>query len=252
MIPSYAKEIERLYKIREIQLKDGREHISWSSKLYWKNIVKDLGCPVAEVTQISETLKGLVEPDRSFVLKPEKGSVNRGIFVCEKTDRGWKEYFSQKILSWDEIVSRASQAKDVRGVWFIEEFLGVCDNWEFYCFGGRVGLIRQRKQKTGRNIDGRAYKFYRADWEPLGKIQPGLPYDLGLSGPEHPWDLLRLAETISLALPFVFCRVDLYDTPDGVYYGEASMHPGPAKPFEPEIDRMLGQMWLEAEAGRIL
>jgi hypothetical protein len=63
--------------------------------------------------------------------------------------------------------------------------------------------------------------------------------------------MLRYAEILGGGLEFV--RVDLYDTPDRVYFGEITTTPvGGRLPFDSlEFDRYLGDLWGAARGPRM-
>lgn len=251
MIVSYQRELERLYRIRDIGVsKYGRDHISWDSKLDWKTRIQELGVPVATTLQVQDELDHLTDPEKSFVLKPERGAANRGVFPCRLTEDGYVCDFFGGVFSFEEILGKAKKATLVKGCWFIEQYLGKVDNWEIYCFDGEVGLIKQRSQVYGSGSEGRFRKFYLPDWTPLGKIVENANIDVTLKPPINPEELLDVARKISENIEFTFARIDLYDGPDGVFFGEVTMHPGDPVVFTGEIDKMLGRLWLEAKARR--
>lgn len=249
--PSFTKEINRLYTIRWIeQTKYGKEHTSWQSKLHFKELVSSLGVKVPETYQIAEKIDQLKEPKQDrWVLKPVKGSANRGVFPVTRIDNKWYSHFNNKFMSWQDIKNMCAETDNVKPPYIIEEFAGeeLPDNWELYCFKGEIGLIRQRRQVKGRNFDGRTHKFWDTEWNDMGELDKRV-YDHDLPLPLHPKELIETAIKISLAIPYVFARIDLFDTESGIYFGEVTHHPGPGNHFEQELDTKLGRMWLEAEA----
>lgn len=250
--PSFKKELNRLYTIRWIeQHKYGREHTSWKSKLELREMVNHLDIKLPMIYEVRNTVDELVDPSMdSWVLKPAKGAANRGVYPIIKKDKKLYNVFTGKVTTFEKIKQSLKKQSGFKPPFIIEEYLGTDTlpyNWELYCFKGKIGLIRQRQ-----NIDNtiKHYKFYDIDFKNLGLIEQSKKdiLDESMPLPHNPDELLRVARVISENIPFTFCRVDLYDTEHGVYFGELTHHPGVGNNFDKHIDEKLGRMWLEAEA----
>lgn len=66
--------------------------------------------------------------------------------------------------------------------------------------------------------------------------------------PANAGEILNVARRVSAAVPSAFVRVDLYDTPKGVYLGELTFYPGTfyyknRKLMHPMEAERLGRMW---------
>lgn len=109
----------------------------------------------------------------------------------------------------------------------------------FFVFDGAVRLI----QIDTPRFSGVQRRFYTPDWEPYDVIQGKASLGEVLPRPHHLDQMLRFASEVGAAFDFV--RVDLYDTPDGVYFGEITPYPtGGLSRFSDEgFDRMLGDWW---------
>lgn len=252
--PSFKKELNRLYCVRWLaQNECGREHISWGSKLKVRKELERLPINLPKIYQVGE-LDDLTEPKlNEWVLKPDRGAANRGVFPVKREGKQLINKFSGNPTTWKKIIFEARKLNGFRPPFYIEEYLGseqIPYNWELYCFDGDIGLIRQRQ-----NIDQtiKLYKFWSADFEDLGLIEESKKDILkpDLPPPINQDELIETAKIISKNIPYVFCRIDLYDTPKGVYYGELTPHPGIGNNFNPEIDKKLGRMWLKAEARKV-
>lgn len=250
---SFKKELNRLYTIRWIAQNElKQEHISWMSKLELRSMLGGLEIEInlPKIYQVEESLDNLSKPKLDkWVLKPDKGAASRGVYPISTKNGKLFDNFTKKFTTWGNIINEARRLQGFKPPFFIEEYIGdnIPYNWEFYCFRGEVGLVRQR-ENTDRVS--KLYKFWDTQFNDLGLIEeakrnilkPSLPM------PHNPDELLRTAKVISKNIPFIFCRIDLYDTPERVYFGELTMHPGIGNQFIDEWDKKLGKMWLRAEA----
>jgi len=125
-----------------------------------------------------------------------------------------------------------------------EAYLGADDgtppmDYKFFCFDGKVAVVLVYIHHPDR--DGSSYTFL-PDFTPvsiydnLGEDQEDQP----IERPEHYDEMIALAEKLSAGL--VHVRVDLYDTPDGVKFGELTLHSssGLSITMRPDGDRYLG------------
>lgn len=112
------------------------------------------------------------------------------------------------------------------------------EDYKFFVFRGVPRLVQV---DTGRFDDHRR-RLYRPDWTPLPhrNLYPVGPV---LPAPPHLPEMLEIAGDIGRAFDFI--RVDLYDVPDGVYFGEITPYPGGGlEPYEPrDLDVELGSYW---------
>lgn len=118
---------------------------------------------------------------------------------------------------------------------------GDLPDYKIHCFGGvpKVVLVCR-----GRNAaEGLTEDFYDTDWNRLPVKRPDIPNSPEPEArPERLDEMLAAARKLTEGLPFV--RVDLYDTPDKLLFGEMTFYPASGfKPFVPEsFDRELGDM----------
>lgn len=131
--------------------------------------------------------------------------------------------------------------RDARQMFIIEPFIGessVPRDLKFYVFSGDVALIQI---DSGRFVH-HERSFYSSDWTYL-PISHGYPLAPPVQAPTSLGELLRIAGEIGAEFDFV--RVDLYDTPSGIHFGELTPYPaGGVKPFQPRsFDFELGQRW---------
>jgi glutathione synthase/RimK-type ligase-like ATP-grasp enzyme len=243
-----------------------------SPKMAGRSLAASLGIRVPRLLTGPTPTERLEEPDAErFVVKPVQGWTSRGVYpLVRDGDRLWS-VLDHRATSWEEVrgklaadqeelaaVARAGGWRVAREA-LVEEMLPSGDpnralpfDWKCYCIGGRVELVMQ--------IDRRARgATWLKLWSPeLTEVGPGrqeVPYDASLPAPGRPRELVEAAERLARALPGPFVRVDLYDAPDGVVFGEISPHPGGTNQFTPDLDRRMGEAWeraLAAELARTL
>lgn len=119
--------------------------------------------------------------------------------------------------------------------------------YNIYVFGDRVAVVRQllRVGMISSVAD------YDEHWNPLRddtgqivKLQDYRPVLERRPRPERLEEMVAVARRLGTAIG-TFIRVDLYDTPRGVVFGEFSSVPSLGKGFSPWTDRYLGDLWAE-------
>lgn len=205
-----------------------------------------------------------------FVIKPEFASTSIGVMLLRRRDDGFfDDLLGGDALSIEEISSRCREIAlryfdDLsKGIFLVEELLRDHDGGtppqdvRFYAFQGEVGMILKEAHLTS----GAARAMYfDGDFLPFPdvvarySVAPGaeqLEEIVEAVVPENWAELLAVAKRISAAVPAAFCRVDLYDTPQGVYLGEITFFPGTfyyrdRKIMSSSEAARLGRLWGEA------
>jgi hypothetical protein len=126
----------------------------------------------------------------------------------------------------------------------VEELLdgsdgGVPDDYKFFVFHGTCRYVQVDR---GR-FDERTQDFFTPDWEHV-PLSGGHPWAApGLGRPARLDDMVALAQRLGHGTDFV--RVDLYDLPDRIVFGEMSSFPaGGDSPFEPlSFNEEFGSHW---------
>jgi hypothetical protein len=126
----------------------------------------------------------------------------------------------------------------------VEEFLvgadgSTPDDYKFFVFHGTCRYVQVDR---GR-FDRRTQDFFTPDWTHL-PLDGGNPWaSTPPARPERLREMVRLAERLGEGTDFV--RVDLYDLPDRIVFGELSSFPaGGDSPFEPESFNLeFGSHW---------
>jgi len=114
------------------------------------------------------------------------------------------------------------------------------NDYKLYTYGGRVHFILVVRDRFGSHRQ----NYYDRGWNllPISCVHPGIGHDL-----PRPPDLdlmIELAERI--ARPFDHVRVDLYQTPQGIFFGETTFYDGAGyeKISPPEWDLKFGEPWI--------
>ena len=193
-----------------------------------------------------------------FVLKPQDGASNNGVFLIEKRKKLFFDYMRNKEFSEEQFIAEyydeLSRFKSINEPVMIEECLNdenpnnkIPFDYKFYCFFGQVIAIMQRNVNGGRQPTDWRYKYYDSNWNNLGIIHKSVTYDNDLKPPKHAAELIAVAERISAWIPIPFVRIDLYSTDKGVAFGEFTFHPGTYKNYTLEWDQKLGQAYEDSE-----
>lgn len=162
-------------------------------------------------------------PER-FVLKCTHDS--GGVFLCaDKSTFDWKRVkraLKKRLKKNYYWVGREWPYRDVKPRVLAEAFIGEADgsrpdDYKFFCFDGVARAIVVCTNRVGKHA---SYYFFTRAYEPLrvNRDTAALPEGSVLPRPAHLDEMLSLAETLSAGVKHV--RVDLYDTPEGVRFGE--------------------------------
>ncbi|WP_277870587.1 ATP-grasp fold amidoligase family protein [Microbacterium telephonicum] len=127
----------------------------------------------------------------------------------------------------------------------VEEFLAggggaIPRDVKLFVFHGRCHFIQVDEGRFGR----RTQDFFRPDWTPM-PLSGGPPWaDPPPVRPTRLDGMIRLAQTLAAETDFV--RVDLYDLPERIVFGELTSFPaGGDSPFEPEsFNAEFGRPWV--------
>jgi hypothetical protein len=113
------------------------------------------------------------------------------------------------------------------------------NDYRFFVFDGSVRLV----QIDTPRFNGVQRRFYTPAWEPLNERQGGKPLAPITGKPDNLEKMLAISSEIGRDFDFV--RVDLYDTKQGVFFGEITAYPtgGLAKFSNRSFDLELGAHW---------
>ena len=199
-----------------------------------------------------------VLPNR-FVIKPQDGASNNGVFVLErKSDETYYDSMRRMTYTPEQIIEtyldEFQRFKSIHLPVYIEERFDSANpdypvplDYKGYCFGGKVELIMQRDVSSGREASKWTYAYYTRDWVRLEEMRKGVNFSDELQPPAQGKEIVQEMEKLSSTLPLKFCSMDMYNTKNGVAFGEATIHPGAYKSFNKHWDEKLGQLYVEAD-----
>jgi TupA-like ATPgrasp len=204
-------------------------------RLYW--VTRDpADIPFDELPE-----KFVVKPNHGsgwIALVPDKAQLNRQELV--ETCRGWlrQNYYDHfRERHYKPIVPRIMVEE------YIDDGTGPAPtDYKLHVFGGRVELISVMRERF-QDVQ---YNLYRRPADVtcrMENIRGSNNSAQDLEPPPHLATMIAYAEALGKGLDYI--RVDLYDTPDKVYFGELTPTPAAGtEPFEPrELDRYLGKLW---------
>lgn len=214
-------------------------------KRYVSRVAPEVKIP--ETLWVGTDIREILDKDFGchWILKPATGSgkaiLGRGSLksagVTTSSVDGW--LFNDRYLVYGEWAYSAGEDAIL-----LERLIGDHDgvppnDYRFFVFDGVVGAIQVDTPRS----EGVKRRFYTPDWEPLSVLQG----DKELSAPEHrPASLASMLHLASkIGGEFDFIRVDLYDTPQGIYFGELTPYPasGLIRFSDDSFDLALGQLW---------
>src|SRR5699024_3882437 len=199
----------------------------------------------------SQQFTSLTVPKKArTVIKPVDGAGSRGVYLIYDENDILDVRRSRKLSSIAEL--EESMAKDLainwveEDHWMVEELILEdhqkklpARDLKFYSFYGKVGLILEiERYPEVRQC------WWTAEGKRLrtGKYEESLFKGIGVTKEE-----LQMAEELSKKIPAPFVRLDFLSSEEGLVFGEFTAKPGNYDEFNKEIDRQLGDLYLEAE-----
>lgn len=200
----------------------------------------------------------LVEIPEAAVVKPLREDGGRAVHGFKRAGSGFNDLFNGKSYgSIKDVRLHLKEHLDIKRVrqdaWIVEEMI-VPDSGDpagsfdlkFFTFYGRVvyvlqvarwrdeGVQRVIFDRNGAPVD--ASKFYpRPDTDVSPAFTP---------------DDIKIAEQVSLEIPWPGARIDFLTSARGMIFGEFTFNPGAYGGFYKEADTVLGREWAHA-AGRL-
>lgn len=232
----------------------GRQKSIWrlDDKARAYHLIDRLGVPRPE-SSATATSFGAIEPQYPSVVKNTRGTGSRGCYLVYGANHIVHLYDHMALGSWKEMALHADSLMDAHGrghvlrdSWLVEELILDPDDPErgapdvkCYTFYGETKIVLEMRRDRGRE-----YSFATADNVPLDSGIDVKTYQGDGVTPEEV-DLIR---RIGLSIPYPFVRIDMLRGPQGLVFGEFTPRTGSFDEFSPEMDRMLGEAWLEAES----
>ena len=206
-----------------------------------------------------------------FVIKPTFASTSIGVYLLQRSDDGFINLLTHKKYFWDDIIAIYSGVIKIyfpegnpQATFIIEELLFGQNNElppqdiRFYAFQGELGMILKEDHMSSGTVKA---MYFDHDFLPMSDVHSKYGVADGATSletivdavvPDNWKELLNIAKRVSISIPTAFARIDLYDTPNGVYLGEVTLTPGTfyyhnRKLMSNSESYRLGRLWLEAE-----
>lgn len=204
-----------------------------------KKAGKELLIPVVGVYEKVEDIPFNTLPDQ-FVLKVNHGSgwniicTNKSVLDIEDASKKLSKWLHRN--AW--YLSREKQYKEIPPKIICESLIGEnIHDYKFFCSHGNPFAIQVDIDRFGDH----QRVIYDITWQ---KMDIGINYpqpESDIPAPDKLYDMVQIVKKLSQ--DFGFCRVDLYEVNNRVYFGEITLYPGGG--FEPfhtyEQDLQFGQ-----------
>lgn len=192
-----------------------------------------------------------IESRPDIVIKPAQGVYSNGVFLVDEAKGIFDVQASRRVPSWEalgsQVQSHLGSGKVAEDRWLVEELIrGQGSSWvpaddiKCYSFYGRVELVLQVSR----------YPAVRHRWvDREGRlVETGKYQNDYIGSADRVRAAVKLAEQISSEIPAPFLRIDFLSGQEGLVLGEFTPRPGAYHRFNRDIDRRLGESYLDAEA----
>lgn len=226
-------------------------HRYFGDKVVAHELAGELGLRRAALLAVAEhaTRISLPKP-QSLVLKPRFGVGGFGVHVLDWTGESYVDRRRGVATSLEDVLAKAAMVAEQKGTRYLpylaEEQLKDASgsrhlvDYKMYTFFGRAVVMLVKYNHPTR------YGWIGRDGSPIdtGKyLDRKIPFDFV---PDNVEDLFQLAEDIGSKLPIAFCRIDLYNTTRGIYFGEITPAPGTPSDFSASFDAFLCASYRDA------
>lgn len=189
-----------------------------------------------------------------FVLKSDRGAAGQGVLPLRREGEAYRLVGRQRAYPAKRFVGQLRQRADagsLGGPFFAEELMplegeSLPHDVKVYAFYGDVGHVLVRGVVRHGNSRGARWRYLDAEGQDLGAVSATNPVDPALPVPARLLECVEVARALSLAVPLPFVRVDLYDLPDRLWFGELTITPGGPQVYTAAHDATLGRLWEEA------
>lgn len=186
-------------------------------------------------------------PER-FVLKCTHDS-GSAVFITDKSKmnvRATRQALKKRLKRDYSRLGREWPYQSVPRRVLAEAFIGkpdgtLPDDYKFYCVRGKVLWICLCTNRRRSSAD---YVVCDLSLQPFWTNIRSVAHaeDIEMTPPAHLQEMIALSERLAKGLTHI--RVDLYDTPNGVYFGETTLYDqsGMTSDYDEEMDRKLGDL----------
>ena len=192
-----------------------------------ERIGEDYFTPILGVWDDPDEIDFAALPDR-FVLKCTHDS--GGVILCPNKAEFDEEAARESLKNWLKrdysIAGREWPYRFVPRRVLAEAFLPGTDgarpdDYKFYCFDGEVRIILHCTNRVKAHADYLLFDMERNPYR-INDITIALPEGYVMSRPPHLDEMIEIARRLSAG--FTHVRVDLFDTPQGVRFGEMTLY----------------------------
>lgn len=194
-----------------------------------------------------------------LVLKTITGTASGGVLPLAAVDGGYRDLLGRATPQTPAQLVARLEALHARGAAsaavIAEELLRapagsglpVPPDYKLFCFDGVVGLVAVIGRRS-RDSSGTVHRYLAADGRDLGDARLGQVISAALPAPRQLAELVAAGERLSAAVQAPFVRIDLYETDEGIVFGELTPEPGGDHVMRPDVDTALGELWEQAQA----
>lgn len=191
-----------------------------------------------------------------FVLKADGGAAGRAVQPLRRSAGDYQLVDGSRRFSPEDLRAHwegLARTRAARPPYFAEELLAdrhaavVPVDVKIFTFYGQVAQVLLRRIRDVGRTDTADFRYLLPDGNPLTPEHWRRRQTLDIPVPEQLPEMVRIAGQLSAAVPLPFVRVDLYDVPQGVVFGELTTAPGGSRAFSKGHDAALGRMWEEAQ-----
>lgn len=254
----------------KIRLEGGEDSVPFflGAKSRVREIAKLMGIRTPAV-YYEGALSGLDwdELPQEFVLKPSFASTSIGVFLLVRDGDDFRSAISGESITKNQIIEKCGSVSarffdgdTTAGSFIVEELLRDRDgstppkDVRVNAFFGEIGMVYYDDHLSGSVATA---SYFDGDFQPFADIEDRYSVAKEVEAyhkvvqqprPASADVILNVAKRISLAIPCAFIRVDLYDTPEGVYLGEITFTPGAfyyknVKLMLDKENKRLGRIW---------
>ncbi len=181
-----------------------------------------------------------------YVIKTNHGW-NDAVFIRSKDGIDKKKIAAKMKKALRRDHGRANRERAYRGIKpeiLVEKMLqtpdgGTPNDYKFFVYHGKAHFVQVDSNRFGEH----KMAFFGRDWNKLPFTKGNLQIEGDVPKPLHYDLMIELAEKIGAQFDFV--RVDFYDLPEGVFFGETTFYPaaGFGRFYPDEWDEIFGRPW---------
>ncbi|MFX0539148.1 ATP-grasp fold amidoligase family protein [Ornithinimicrobium sp. Y1847] len=235
----------------------GDVRVGMNRKLAMYRLAESHGVRVPRISHAFASLAAIEWDDlpERFVLKSDAGSASNGVFLLERDGDGFRLIGGGRRVSRDQVMDKLRSRHEIGRVlppFFVEEVLdtGECDRLpvdiKIHAFYGEVGHVLLRDMARHGHRGSAKWRYLDRAGQDLGAVSKTNPVDPKVPVPARLPELVAIAEQLSRAMPLPFIRVDLYDLPESIVFGELTLMPGGGQRYTAKHDEFLGRKFEHA------